>query len=884
MSEEDPSASSERAIGAVPDSGGSGRVKFRDRLKQVRAASRAEGSVRPPNLSKFKDRSPVTAIFVHPEPTQTARSSERRLSQAPVYSPTAHVLKDNLPLPSRPVTDQEPSGLNGSLQGLPMMPPQSSLLPQPPMYTTPENQTRLGFRPMAMPMDLSMAAHAHPNSQYVQIPPNYGTYVPQVPIVPKTPSLAPFGLGMNEHTIGLAMNSRVRDQYTSVVNHFQRPLDDFLNSEVPQEASIQEVKKLLSRVDHITTHPDLDVQEARDEFSQTSPEDEATWAEQCSFKFKFLSLFLAHMRNDAVHISIVARPGRTLDLIEAYLKGRGVPYFRPDGKRSSLSGGEQAAGPRLQVSIVPSGPEGGNMLMQPVALVIAFDGTFNAQDLQVSRMRTQPNVEWLMPVVHLLVYKSAEHVARCTDTRMDEMSRLRKIASCMTQFRHDVGMLPPEDTHISAAADEVAIFLRLNGHEIKWSLPKIREIPLDFLESSQDSSTPDGSQLSEQEAPLAKSALKRAGVRELTSSQLPLAPDINLKQVAHSNALKTAKRRRTTPAEGSSHASNSKQQLSVEPDPAITEAESLSAEDLLRAQNVRFTYHVDHLESCLKSTQEELMAATQEKQSLSLQLCRRTSQESHISDLEASMSDLQTRYESKDRSYRHLRLERSGLVDALEKANKKVTTQATEVATLKENKKSIQADLERARQDLLNSNSPDLIRIATAEAEARASAAESASLNAKIASLTSELEFTRQVYQSASVSAADLSAQVTDLTSRLEIAERKAKGEAARLAEVNRDNAVKEAKKQAQQLRVALEEREKAFRRKEDEIETLRGRRGRGGVVTRGGSVQPGSGGIGQGKSPRGSRGGSPMPGVGVAIGGEGMRRGGSGLRGQVVG
>ena len=74
-------------------------------------------------------------------------------------------------------------------------------------------------------------------------------------------------------------------------------------------------------------------------------------------------------------------------------------------------------------------------------------------------------------------------------------------------------------------------------------------------------------------------------------------------------------------------------------------------------------------------------------------------------------------------------------------------------------------------------------------------------------------------------------------------------------------------------------------RRKEDEIAELKGRRGRGGVVTRGGSVQPQVEGKGKG-SPRGSRGASPLSGVpsGVGPGGEGMRRGGSGLRGEVVG
>lgn len=119
------------------------------------------------------------------------------------------------------------------------------------------------------------------------------------------------------------------------------------------------------------------------------------------------------------------------------------------------------------------------------------------------------------------------------------------------------------------------------------------------------------------------------------------------------------------------------------------------------------------------------------------------------------------------------------------------------------------------------------------------------------------------------------------MESQLEIANRKASGEAVRLATLNRDNAVQDARKEVRQLKAMMEERERVCRRKEEEIAELKGRRGRGGVVTRGGSAQPGVG-VAQGKSPRGSRGGSPLGGV-VGVGGEGMRRGGSGLRGEVV-
>lgn len=265
-----------------------------------------------------------------------------------------------------------------------------------------------------------------------------------------------------------------------------------------------------------------------------------------------------------------------------------------------------------------------------------------------------------------------------------------------------------------------------------------------------------------------------------------------------------------------------------------------------------------------------------------------TNHQTHISDLEASLSALQTRYESKDRAHQTLHLQNSDLGSSLAAALDKQIAQSAEITALRAAKTQIATDLERTRNDLLTPPHahPDMTRIAAAESHARDALSANETLTRKIASLTSDLDFTRAAYQSASTSAADLAAQVATLETDLAAATRKASGEAARLAALNRDNAVAEARREMRTLKTMMEERERVCRRKEEEIETLKGRRGRGvvggGVVTRGGSAQP-AGGL-QGKSPRGSRGGSPLGGVvGAGAGGEGMRRGGSGLRGEVV-
>ncbi|KAL8936752.1 MAG: hypothetical protein Q9216_004771, partial [Gyalolechia sp. 2 TL-2023] len=780
MAESNASALPGHTSQASPEAEGPVRVGMRERLKQIRAASRAKENARFPNISQNSNRSPVSGTFASQEPISSARTPERRSSQiSATKSP-----RQAQTTPSHPAMKQGSHRVNGFPSGQQMISPQPPVPPPSQPYFPSRQQTPFMVRPMPVQVDVPLAVRTTHSGQHMQIPQNHGPYAPQPSYVPKPASLEPCGLGVNEHTISLAMNLRVRDQYTSVINFFRKPLDDFMNSDMPQATSIHEVQKLLARVNLISTHPDLDVQEAQEEFSQTSPEDEAGWAEECSFKFKFLGRLFSNMRNDAMHISVVARPGPTLDLIETFLKGRGVAYFRPDGRGSSPPDDQRFGDCRIRVSIVPSGSQGLNPV-QPAALVIAFDDTFDAQDPQVLRMRTQPGIEYVMPVIHLLVYKSAEHIARCLDVQMDNTAKFRKMISCMTQLRHDVGKLPPEDMSYSAAADEVTIFLRLNGHHLKWAMPPIRSIPLDVLESLQDGFTQDSSQSSEQDAPIQNSALKRVWDPDSSNSE-------------------AAKRQRMSPAGNMSHVSDSILQSSQ------AQIDHLQRQNAyLTEQNAHLKSQIEYIGTSLTTVQADLLVASRTNQDLYSQLSTHATQESHISDLEASLSDLQTRYEDKNRSHHHLYIERSRTVTALEETSKKLDRQTSELTTLRATKKSLLSDLEQARRDLLNTDNLDLTRLATAETQARASAAENTTLKTKLASLTSDLEFARQAYQTASTSAADLAEQNTDLVARLETAERKAKGEAVRLAEVNRDNAVREAKKQVQQLKVALEERDK---------------------------------------------------------------------------
>ncbi|KAL8858553.1 MAG: hypothetical protein Q9178_004847 [Gyalolechia marmorata] len=602
------------------------------------------------------------------------------------------------------------------------------------------------------------------------------------------------------------MNKRVRDQYSSIISMYRDAIMKLMDPNSRDQDLMEKITELLTRINRTLQHSDLDAEEILYQSSQPSPEDEATWAEQCSFKFRFLRHFLEEIRHQNMHVSIVAEPGRLLNIIETFLKGRGIFYFRPDGKRSSHPGDQPLAHCRCQVSIVPSGPEGMNLNLDPAALVIAFDRSVSAQEPQVKRMRQQEH-KWLVPIVRLVVYKSAEHLAICLPPEIEQFDRIRRIVSGMTQLRHEVGILQPEDMEVSAAAEEVAVALRLGGHHNRWTLPSIRPLSLDFHDSSQSSSIQEGSQLSQdQDVSFQSSTLKRAW------------------DITDSGASDRTKRQRLFTVESNAHVQDFSSELQ-HGDYLLKKNADLTTEiENLKSQ-------VNHLATSHRALETQLATTSRMNRDLLSQTSTiQSTHQTHISDLEASLSSLQTRYEDKDRAHRALHLEKTDLEASLSNALQKLEALTADQTSLKASKKQLEIDLDQARKDLLTTPhaNPDITRIALAESHARDALAAKESLLKKVTSLSSELEYTRAEYQNASTSAVELAEQVRSLESQLEIANRKASGEAARLATLNRDNAVQDARKEVRQLKAMMEERERVCRRKEEEIAELKGRRGRG--------------------------------------------------------
>lgn len=366
-------------------------------------------------------------------------------------------------------------------------------------------------------------------------------------------SLGPPRLGKMEFVVPLSMNARVTDQYQQTIFNYRNGIESFVQDElVEDQAVITQMETMIERINNITTHSDLDNDSPMTQH-QVSAADEANWAEACSAKFQFLGHFLEAARGSDKHVVILASPGRLLDILETFLKARRAIYVRPDQMRRSDSAAE---GP-LKFTLLGSGES--SFIISTAALVIAFDGSSDVQDPQITALRVHMlKVGQLSPVIHLLVANSAEHIDCCLPSSLNGSQRLQALVNCVAQTRHKVGQLPLELPGPVAAAEEVAAYLTLGGLEDQWTLPQIPAIAgLDFIDSSTaaESSVRSSTQHSTSEAVVPTLSIRKrllVRLRNCTVSLLLISA-----QDDYDDENTTAKKSRATPVPDPTHVSDS---------------------------------------------------------------------------------------------------------------------------------------------------------------------------------------------------------------------------------------------------------------------------------------------------------------------------------------
>lgn len=602
---------------------------------------------------------------------------------------------------------------------------------------------------------------------------------------------------------------------------------------------LEKISAFVNQLKLATVHPDFNADpRVYESMTQTVPEpsQEAAWADMASTKFAFLGNLIEEVRPESHRIAVIASTEQSAATLETYFRGKRVPYRDFKGNDYAKSDEEQSTS---AFTLIDSSDKGAQepLLISKFSpeVIIDLDGSLTSNDPLIRIMQRNAGVGPAIPIIHLIVINSPQHIEKCLATTLTPIERLQHLVIAATHLRREIGKLPggfegityeptqincdaiedvPQleefESQIRTIATRVARSIKSHDFGESWLLPVLPALDLIGVEATMAMLDVDeDSRLASKSRTGTPAGIKR------TRDQ-PLVPE-------------NSKRLRTTPLQDVTHISDSLQESQSE---------------------------LEDLRSALRSRESTLALTLQEKDRLQNSLMEKDAQ---FEEMTLSLSALQHRYETQKKEFHRLRKE-SRLLESKKVASDSMRERlSTENVSLREQRAQLQNELHAARLALREGGGT------TADLESLREANENLqkerdSLQRSNENIKRDFEFTRQQYQLASSSASDLASQSAE--NEAEIAKLKihASDEKRRLREMN----VSEHERQHKVAVVRLEDQvaamEKLLMKKEEELE--RARRSRG-VQTRAGSAQPQPGSprlVGRGGGE--SRGASPIPGL----------------------
>lgn len=379
-------------------------------------------------------------------------------------------------VPLSPSALRSPLEVRGSNQNIPQSPRNMrspSHIPERLPYQPQGGQSYLPVEPS------EVAKNVQASAQRSRTPPHAlvadGPSSSQTTTSLPTTTLDVRSLGPMEYLLPLSMPPRTQKQYIETYRFYLRRIQSFLQNGRPDDALRDDLNVLLDRVGKVTTHMDLDGGGPSSQ-EQVDADQEASYAESCSEKFRFLGHLLEATQQDILHIVIFAREGQLLDYIETFLRSKKVNYTRPDSLAKS---DPDASVGQSHISLLASRDDGSYSSSWKADLVIAFDETFDANDLRVKGFRVQETSALEMsPVIRLVVYGSLEHINLCISTALEPIERMRRLIYCMLICEKVVGQLGTENLQSSLYspsiyASQVVEFLHKGSNQSDWEVPSM---------------------------------------------------------------------------------------------------------------------------------------------------------------------------------------------------------------------------------------------------------------------------------------------------------------------------------------------------------------------------------------------------------------------------
>jgi hypothetical protein len=606
-----------------------------------------------------------------------------------------------------------------------------------------------------------------------------------------------------EFDVTLPLAANARDQYRQTVKYNQALIERFTGKNWSQDPTVlPQAEQFIETMRDIATHVDL-TNDTTASQSSVEPGLVLEWDRSVSTKFKFLHLLLDELHDQNLHIIIVSRPGKLLDILQNFLRGCKINCSRA-GEIDTTPPVESTGS--LQITILPSTGQGSDAIDRPAQLVLIMDQFVDTRDQSMLAFRRHPTqADRLAPVVSLVVANSVDHIERTLIPTHTGVDRLRILVRCITKLRKEAGRTDGNIPSIEESASEVAKFITANGTAEQWHLPK-----LGVLDNN------DAQELSQ-------------GIVTMKSA----ASSDSEKSAKVKAALKSAQKRRLDHIQDEEGDPSKKMRMTPQAD---NDASTTRISDSLAGKSSQL------------ANAEEMLALRKVNEALE---ARAVAAEARSRDLEGSLDSLQLRFEDQTVEKRSLVRQLTEIRDASVWAEKRNAHNDETIHTLKTKNREMEEELTKARELLSNHHVPEVAELEKlrsekvlaqeAQTKAEKDAAQKESLNG----------FLRQQYQDATARVVEVNQENDELLAKVKVLEKKASGEIAKVRQLHLDQ--QQRRLVAENTRLQQENRNLVaqIQRQADDLQTVR----KSGIGTRASSA-PRSPRVG----PTISRGGSPAP------------------------
>jgi hypothetical protein len=278
-------------------------------------------------------------------------------------------------------------------------------------------------------------------------------------------SISLLPMGTMEHLIALPMANIVQPIYEHKLDVSKTDILKFLDEEKKDPALLGQLDHLIHELELLGDHQDLLDEDPSQHMTDTLT---AKWAVTCGSKCAFLQDLLNELRslNARVHIAILARPGKMLDILESIMKHYGYSYDRPDQGRKLHTQDS------LKVSLLPTGFEGELYQVERSDAVIAFDSSFILGERYSKTLRTHPfELYGPSPLLYLVIFCTIEHFQLCLPKSLDPIDRKSSLLQLSFHQRHRAGILDSEMARPEDMIPVIAQYLTSNPDIISpWPL------------------------------------------------------------------------------------------------------------------------------------------------------------------------------------------------------------------------------------------------------------------------------------------------------------------------------------------------------------------------------------------------------------------------------